>query len=243
MTWTGEIPASATTHRVTEPVFGQVRVPVYTAMMSIPITMDLIEDSAVALLPWLEARFSETIDLLRDNVILNGTGLGQPSGLLINPGGTDQPTTVNLNTSGSVITADGIVALGYSLPEQYDEDARWVFNKTSTGAAIAQLKDGQSRYLWGMGYQDSGLSPAIRGRELLGYPVNYSGFMPNAGSNAFPILFGDFRGFYLVEKVGLTVQVLRELYAETNQILLLARIRLGGVIAEPWRIRVGKTIP
>lgn len=243
VTWTGEIPASATTHRVTEPLFGQIRVPVFTAMMSIPVTNDLIEDSAVALLPWLEDRFTETIELLKDSVILAGTGISQPQGILLNPGGASQPAIVNLNTSGSVVTADGIIALGYSLPEQYDDEARWVFNKTSTGAAVAALKDGQSRYLWGMGYQDSGLAPPIRGRELLGYPVNFSGFMPNAGSNTFPIIFGDFRGYYLVNRIGLSIQVLRELYAETNQILLLARIRFGGVVAEEWRLRVGRTIP
>ena len=49
VTWTGEIPSSSTVMRVTDPVFGQSKIPVYTAMLSIPITNDMIEDSAFPL--------------------------------------------------------------------------------------------------------------------------------------------------------------------------------------------------
>jgi HK97 family phage major capsid protein len=237
VSWTGEVPASSTAHRVTEPIFGQVRIPIYTAMLSMPVTNDLIEDSAVALLPWIESRFAETYELLQDNMILNGTGISQPTGILVNPNGTDQPATVGTGSSGAM-TADGILSIAYSLPEQYDEEGRFVFNKTNCGQAIAKLKDSQNRYMWGMGYQDSGIAPPIRGKELLGYPVNFSGFMPNVGAGTFPLIFGDFRGYYLVRRVGFSVQILRELYAETNQILLLGRVRFGGMTAEPWRLKV-----
>jgi HK97 family phage major capsid protein len=225
---------------VTDPVFGSVRVPVYTAMLSMPVTQDLIEDSAVALLPWIESRFSETIELLKDNMILNGSGVGQPAGILMNPGGTGQPSTVNVGASGAV-TADGIISVGWSLPEQYDEQARWIFNKTVTGQAIAKLKDAENRYIWSMGTQDGGLSPSIQNRELLGYPVNYSGFMPDPANNAYPVIFGDLRGYYLVNRVGFSIKVLNELYAETNQVLLLGRVRFGGVVAEEFRLKIGKT--
>lgn len=238
-TWTGEIPASATVHRATQPQFGQIRIPIYTVMISIAVTNDLLEDSIVMLQEWLSDKFFETIELLKDNMVLNGTGVSQPSGILRNPGGTDEPATVALGAA-STLTADGIQSLGWSLPEQYDENGRFVFNKTNTGQALAKLKDGDGRYLWGMGTQDSGLSPAIKGRELLGYPVVFSGFAPNVDTNTYPIVFGDLRGYYLVTRVGFSVQVLRELYAETNQVLLLGRVRFGGAVAEPWRLRIGK---
>jgi HK97 family phage major capsid protein len=239
VTWTGEVPASSTTSRVTDPVFGSVRIPVFTAMLSMPVTNDMLEDSAVALLPWVESRFAETIELTKDDRFLNGTGVGQPAGILLNPGGTNQPATV-VSGNASALLADGIVALGYSLPEQYDDEARFVMNKTNTAKAVAQLKDTSNRYIWGMGYQDSGIVPPLRNRELLGYPVNFSGFMPNVGANNFPIIFGDFRGYYAVNRIGLSIQVLRELYAETNQVLLLGRIRFGGLVAEDWRLKVQK---
>ena len=75
VTNTGEVPASSTAHRVTEPVWGQVRVPVYTHMLSMPLTKDLLEDSAVDVQGYAAMKFGETIDLWRDNKTLNGTGL------------------------------------------------------------------------------------------------------------------------------------------------------------------------
>lgn len=238
VTWTGEVPSSSTVHRVTDPVFGSVRIPVYTAMLSEPVTNDLIEDSAVALEPWLEARFNETIDLLFDNMVLNGAGVGQPSGILVNPNAANNPATVNTGDA-SALTGDGLIDLTEAVPEQYDENSVLVFNKTNTGKAIRKLKDGDGRPLVSYGAGDFGLASG-RYKEVNGYPYIWSGFMPNVGANTYPIIFGDLRGYYLVRRVGFSIQVLRELYAETNQILLLGRIRFGGLVAEDWRLKIQK---
>lgn len=240
VTWTGEIPATATTARVTEPVFGQIRIPVYTSMMSMPLTNDMIEDSAFPIVGWSSGKFSETVDLVKDGVILNGTGAGQPSGILLNPGGTNQPGTVSVGSAGNY-TSDGIIAIGWTLPPQYDNNAVFVFNKTGSGKQVAQLKDGTGRYLWGAGMQDSGLVPGIRDRRLLGYDVLMNQQVADPSSSGYPLIFGDLTGYYLLNRVGFSIQVLRELYAETNQILLLGRMRLGGEVAEDWKIKVGQT--
>lgn len=239
VTWTGEVPSSSTAHRVTDPVFGQARIPVHTAMMSLPVTLDMIEDSAFPVISWASEKFAETIDILKDNVVVNGTGNLQPAGILMAPGTDDQPDVVN-SGNGTALTADGLMDLAFALPEQYDENARFYFNKTSTAKAIAKLKDADNRYLYGFGLQDSGLSPSIKGRELLGYGVTWSGLLPDVAANAHPIIFGDLRGYFLVTRVGFSIQVIREKYAEDNQIVLLGRLRLGGQTAEPFRMRVQK---
>lgn len=238
VTWTGEVPASATAHRVTEPVFGQLRIPIYTAMLSLPLTNNMVEDSLFPIVSWCSDKFSETIDLLYDNMILNGSGAAQPSGILRSPGGTNEPGTT-VSGAAAALTADGVINLAFALPPQYDKNACFCFNKTSTALAIAKLKDGDGRYLWGAGLQDSGMAvPILKGRLLLGYDVCLSEFMPNVAASAYPIIFGDLTGYYLVNRIGFSIQVLRELYAETNQILLLGRIRFGGAVAEDWKLRV-----
>lgn len=237
-TWTGEVPSSSTVHRVTDPVFGQIRIPIHTAMMSMPITNDMVEDSAFPIVSWAAGKFNETIDLLYDDMVMNGNGIGQPFGILTNPGGTDQPAIV-VTGSAATVTADGIIDLAYALPEQYDENARFVLNKTSTAKAIAKLKDSSNRYLFGYGDMDNGIAGA-RPKELIGYAFSYSGFMPDLAANAYPITFGDHRGYFLVNRIGFSVQVLRELYAETNQIVLLGRIRFGGQVAEPYKLKIQK---
>jgi HK97 family phage major capsid protein len=239
VTKTGEVPASSTVHRVTDPVFGMVKIPVHTFMMSMPLTNDMVEDSAFSLAAWVAGKFSETVDLLFDNEILNGNAIGGPAGILLNPGGADQPAIVVSGNAGT-LTPDGIINLAYSLPEQYDVNARFILNKTNTGAAIATMKDTANRYLFSTGdYGGAGIATA-RPTSLVGYPYVFSGFMPNVGANAFPIIFGDFGGYYLVNRVGFSVQVLRELYSELNQIVVLGRLRFGGQVAEPWKLKIQK---
>jgi len=232
VTWTGELPAAATTARVTEPVYGQYRIPIYTAMMSLPLSVDFVEDSASDVMGWCSTKFSETIGLLKDNMIVNGTGVAQPSGILIN---ANFVTNDVHTTAAAALTWQGILNLLYALPEQYDRSSVVVMNKTNCALALASLVDGDGRPFWSMG--NSGLVDQAINRPLLGYPVLFNAFMPNVGAGAYPIIFGDLGGYYLVNRIGLSIQVLRELYAETNQIVLLGRIRFGGQLVEDWRVR------
>lgn len=238
ITWTGEIPASATAHRVVDPVFGMIRIPVHTAMMSLPLTNDMVEDAAFPVLAWATGKFQETIELLYENMILNGTGTGQPQGILKAPGTADQPPTSPLGTAAA-ITADNIIGITYDVPPQYDGNSRFVMNKTSTGKIVALLKDQANRYLFSAGMTNADGIAASRPTTLVGYPMVWSQFMPNAGTGTFPIIFGDLTGYTLLQRIGFSIQVLRERYAEENQVVLLGRIRFGGTVTEPWKLRAG----
>ena len=198
-TFSGEVPVTSNSIRVTEPAFGQARIPIYTAMLSMPLTNNMVEDASFPLQTWCEDKFAETIRLLKENMILNGSGIGQPMGILNNPGGANQPPVV---TMGNPITADGVVKMAWSVPEQYDENLAWVFNKTNAGQYLATLKDSENRYLWGTGLQDSGLMVGADAahKVLQGYPVLFQGFMPNLGANNYPVVFGDLRGYYLIDR-------------------------------------------
>jgi HK97 family phage major capsid protein len=238
---TGEIPSSSTAARVTDPVFGQTQIQIGTWMLSMPLTNDVVEDSAFPLLNWASGKFDETIGLLYDNQIENGTGVGSnPHGILKNPGGTDEPG-VTLSGTADNIDADQLRKIPFDVPEQYiNDNTCWVMNRGNCGKAVSLLKDSQNRYL----FLDGQTYPGLVGRspdQLAGYPIVYSAFMPDIGDGKFPLIFGDLRGYYLVERIAFSVQILRELYAETNQLLMLGRLRFGGVVAEPFTLRIGKS--
>jgi len=105
----------------------------------------------------------------------------------------------------------------------------------SAKRTIDKLKDQQLRYLFAYGYQDSGLAGS-RVDTLLGYPVVYSGLMPNVANNAYPVISGDWSGYYLVNRLGLSIQVLLERYAENNKVGLVGRFRHGGRPVENWKL-------
>lgn len=242
-TWTGEIPASSTAAQVTDPTFGQTTINIFTAMMTLPISRNLMEDAGFDITAWVQQKFFETIDLFTDQTILKGTGNGQPTGIMVSPGSTfsgqPQPAVVSM---GNPFTFSGVTSVAWDVAEQYDENLGWVFNKTNVGKTLAQMVDSQGRPLWSYGYNDSGIMnpPPIRQRTLEGYPVYYSGFMPNTGANNYPVIFGDLTGYAWITRVGASIEILREILATTNQVLAVLRFRAGGQVIEPWKLRIGQ---
>lgn len=237
LSWVGEVPASPTASRATAPTFGMFECDVHTALMSLPITNDMIEDSGVAITEYIQEAFGQTVDLMGEDLILNGTGVKQPHGILENPGGLNEPQIVYSGSAASLLP-DGLKNLQYAVPPQYQANAAWVMSWMNTAKVIEQMKDANNRYLWGEGVQESGLSKSSYDRPLLSRPIAYNEFSQVPGAGTFPIVYGDLAAYYWVKRIGFSIQVLNEMYAEVNQKLLLGRIRVGGDVAEDWALAV-----
>lgn len=234
--WVDEIPSYSPSTGAEN--LGSIQISVQTAMMEYPVTRNLLEDASFDIMGWLQNKFAETIDSAIEESIISGSGIGRPAGILLNPGGTNQPGIV-VSGNASSVTADGLIDLAWSLRSRYRRNARFVFNSPSTGKAIAKLKDAQNRYLFAAGVTSDGLATA-RPSTLLGFPIIESDFMPDIAANAFPIIFGDLAGYYLVQRVGFSIEVLKEVKASQNQVSVLGRLRIGGQVAEDWRLKIQK---
>jgi HK97 family phage major capsid protein len=248
LTWTGETPATSTTHRVTDPVFGSINIPVHTAMASMPLTNVLLEDAAFDVAGVSSDLLAEAFALGEDNVFLNGTGISQPMGLLtqITTSGADSTapsyvisnSTTAITTSGDASSAVRMLNLHYALPAQYRNNAAYVMN-SATLKEVENLVDAQKRPLITSLIAGSlgadGEPTAIKAR-----PVRVDEFVPDIGSGKYPIIFGDFSGYIVLDRVGFSIQRASELYIETDITLLVARKRVGGYCTEPWRFKVMK---
>lgn len=243
LVFTGEVPASATTHRVTDQTFGEARIPVNLAMASQLISNSLIEDSAVDVMALTAQLFQENIMQDVEYYIANGTGAGQPEGLFVN---STAQTNYVIGANASTLTTLGLVALYWQTPAQYRRNGKFVFS-SSTGEVISKLTDGNQRFMWqasdmfggGLGAVQQDGSVVVQ-PKFLGMPVVITEHAPTVTTNAFPISFGDHRGYIMAERVGMTVRVLDELYAETDQKLFLLRYRFGGGLAEDYKIKLLK---
>lgn len=243
LSWTGETPSSATSHRVTDPVFGLYNIPVHTAMASMPLTNNVIEDSAFDIVGISSDLLAEAFALGENDAGWNGSGIAQPMGLLTKVDVTGEGPASVVSGSATALLAGGLIDLAYKLPAQYERNAKWYFAK-QTEKEIRKLRSdsgagaGTGDYLWPVYPQvgNFGATP----RELLGYPTVRDEFLPAIAGNAYPIVFGDMNGYLLLDRVGISIQRLSELYAETNITLLLARKRVGGNVIEPWRMYVQK---
>lgn len=243
-TWTGEIPSSDTVAAVDNTnLLGNVEIPIHTAMLTCPFSKNLAEDSAFPIQAWLENELNQVIELLYEDMILNGTGIAQPTGILQGAAYTavtGRPETV-LSGAAGALAYDGLIGLQTALAPQYEnERTRWVMNKKSTLAALMKLKDGSNRPLFSTGVTNDGLM-VRRERVLLGDEIVLSQFMPDVGASNFPIIYGDLGGYYLANRIGFTMQVLDQTAAKRNQFELVGRVRFGGQPVEHWRLKIQKS--
>jgi HK97 family phage major capsid protein len=236
MTWVDENPSSDSETDASDNDPGMLEIYVRTGMAGKKISNNLVEDSAFDIIAYIQELFVEAFGLGENDTFLNGSGIGRPYGLF-NSGNPQFPSTVN-SGHASQVTADGLIDLFFGLPKQYRNSAIWMMN-SQTAKATRKLKDAQNRYLWDAMSQ-GGLTTKGDQDQLLGKPVEIDEFCPDVAANAYPIAFGDFKGYYVLDRVGMSIQILREKYAERNQIKILARKRVGGQVGEKFRFRIQK---
>jgi HK97 family phage major capsid protein len=238
VTWIdAEVPTSAEV-AATNFETASIKVPVDTVMARTDVSRNLLEDSGVPVVNLVQELFSEAFALDEDEQFIIGHGGGRPQGVLGNrvgnvPSPVDGVSTVN-SGHASQLTADGIFDLVYDLPAQYLGGAIHVGSRF-TFRDVRKLKDGGGDYLWQQGIAQG--APPI----LIGYDYNMNEVMPRVAADAYPLIFGNWRGYLIADRVGLTIERVSD--TDTigkNKIALFGRRRLGGQVMMPWMFRVQK---
>jgi HK97 family phage major capsid protein len=238
ITWTGEIPSSTSVHLVTDATYGQVDIPINTAMASQPVSNNLIEDSAFDVMSIVNQDLAEAFALGEDDAFINGDGISKPMGILTQVDVAGKGPASVLSGASGAVAADGLIDLWGALPSQYSgPNTRWVMS-TATLVDIKQLKDGDNRYL--LDAMSTGNLQSPIAQILIDRPILRDEFMPAVAGGAYPIIFGDFGGYIIADRVGFSVMVSRELLMRTNQTLVVGRKRVGGQIAEEYKLKVQK---
>ena len=203
---------------------------------------------------WLVDRASEELAIQEGAAFISGNGTKKPTGFLNGaPSSNDDSgsperafgtlkylATGDANGFGSLSTtspehypADVLWQTVYDLRAGYRMNARWVMNSATAGV-IRRFKDADGRYLWQDSLQAG--QPAL----LCGYPVTIAEDMPDIGSNAFPVAFGDFdRGYLVADSFSVRVTVDSNI-TTPGQIKFYVRKRVGGKIRDDHAIRLVK---
>lgn len=257
--WQGSSPITTATE-ATNPIAGNLRIPVNLYTLDIICTREQIEDNAFDLLGWVSKKATEVGILDQEKAYTVGTGLDQPVGFTQHPAFTTAVgSTVKVNNStytGMKITSGvsaaltwpipsdsldpttyGLLGMSTNLPTQYEVGAKWFANKKTYGNVMG-LTDSNGRPLW-YGTDASPFPQFIAGfpASLLGYPVVRNVFMPNVGASAYPMVLGNMGGYFIVDRVGITVEVFRETLAQYDQVLIHLRMRTGGQLVDYYKLR------
>lgn len=228
-TMVAEIPSSEGVGE-TEPAFEMVGINVHTAKMETFLSRNFIADSAFAVETWLANEFRRAATLGKDDKFLTGSGVNEPIGIVNDAGITSVDSGSDTN-----ITADGVKDWIYDLAAQYHQGASIALSLSAL-KAIRKLKDGENRYLWdaGNGGLVGGIPPTIEG-----FPYRVTDFLDTAFTDLnIPAIFGQFRHFWVVNRMDLSMQVLKEVKARQNQDGFLGFLRFTGAVTVPEAFRL-----
>lgn len=173
----------------------------------------------------------------QEKAFLTGSGASQPLGVFTaSASGVTTARDVSTGNSSTAPTMDGLISAKYSLKGQYWNNADWIFHRDVL-AVVSKLKDGDGQYMW---------RESVREGEpdrLLGRPVMMSEYAPNTMTSGLYVgILGDFSNYWVADALDFQVQVLKELYAETNQTGYIGRLETDGapVLAEAFaRVKLG----
>ncbi len=122
--------------------------------------------------------------------------------------------------AATAIGADGLFEAKYGLKESYRRAAEWMFSRTAV-KQIAKLKDGNGQYLW---------EPSLKAGEadrILGLPYVESEYVPNTFTSGLYVgILANWQYYWIADALDMEMQVLKELYALSNQDGFVARLKM-----------------
>lgn len=199
----------------------------------VKIGEDELMDTDVALESLIVDSFARAIAEAEDRAFVVGQGHNsqQPEGILLTSAGIER---VDAKTVKAV-TTDDILSLIYAVPAQYRRNGVLLVN-SQTELALRLLKDKNDQYLWQPSLQ------AGRPNTFAGFPVYNQEDIPSIPAETTPAdvaIFGDLRsGYRILDRLGITIQRLTELYAEYGLIGFRVHYRVGGGVIRPNALRV-----
>ena len=197
--------------------FGRVTLAAFKLAVGTKITNELLSDSYYNLEAELIAMFSRSIAAAEESAFISGNGTTEPQGIL-----TALSATASgfITTNGAEISADDIINLQYTLKRPYRKNAVFLCSDAAI-SHLRKLKDSTQNFIW---------QPSLTEAEpptLLGAKVYTSPFMPSLESGACPILYGDFKDYFVIGDRGeRTVRPIHELFSlmDCTGYLMLGRV-------------------
>jgi HK97 family phage major capsid protein len=190
------------------PTLAQPTVPVHEAKGFIPFSIRVGQDYP-GFADEMSRLLMEGYDELQAQKFAVGTGTNEPFGIIT---ALDANTNVEVKvgTNGSLAGSDVNKVWG-ALPDRYKANATWVMNE-GVANDFASLANNNN---W------SNFTVDLTGQveQIRNHPVEFSSYFPSAlttGAGANVAVVGDFRNFLIVDRIGMTVELVPHLFDATT---------------------------
>ncbi len=204
--------------------FGKRELRPHPVAKLLKVSKKLVRTSALPIETIINDRMAYKFGVTCEKAYMTGDGAQKPLGMFT-ASADGIPTSRDVSTGNTTtsVTWDGLINAKYSVKAQYWPNSAWVFHRDAL-KQISKLKDGDGQYLWRPSQREA--DPDM----ILGRPMEVSEYAPNTFTTGLYVgLFGDLSYYWIADALDMTVQVLRELYAATNQDGFIARQETDGM--------------
>lgn len=181
------------------------------------VSLSLVNNAQFDIVSYVINKVAESIAKFLEKELISGTGSNALTGIM-----TD--TNVTKVEATTVIGADDLIKAQITVPQVFQNGCRWLMN-TNTLLKFRQLKDGNNRYL----LQDDIVNGF--GYTLLGKPVMISDNMSDD-----KVVYGDFSAMYVNIHEDVNIQVLKEHYATSHCVGVVAWAEMDAKVIEPQKL-------
>lgn len=206
--------------------YDQVTLTPFEIATFVEVSKQLVEDAAYDVEGEIRNAFAEDIGIKEGAAFIAGDGIGKPKGILKAAGITE----VISGAAGTLGANPGdlLIEVYSRLPTAYAQNGAWLMNR-KTLATVRKLKDASGAYLW---------QPSLavgQPATILGRPIIEAVDADDVGAGKYPIVFGDFSGYRIVDRVGVSVLVDPFSRAKNGITVFHCRKRVGGDVTNPDR--------
>ena len=219
--WTTEL---ATGSEDSTMSFGKRELNPHPLAKRLKVSNKLLAMSAMPIDALVRSRLAYKFAVTQEKACMTGTGVNQYLGIFTaSANGITTARDVSTGNTTTAITFDGLIEAKFSLKGAYWNQADWIFHRDAV-KMIAKLKNGEGDYIWRESVRDG------EPDRLLGRPVMMSEYAPNTFTTGLYVgMLGDYSNYWIADALDFQVQVLKELYAETNQTGYIGRLESDGM--------------
>jgi HK97 family phage major capsid protein len=207
-----------------EESFGEVILDAYKLSASILATDEMLEDSAIDLEEHIRTFFAERIGEAEEEAFVRGNGKGKPLGLIY-----QAPMGAISELEGD-ITLDDILNLEYSVKQAYRDNAVWLMSEDAYHK-LRRIPHYDGRPLW---------NPNLKEGEpeyLFGHRIYICKSMDDVAPGSIPVMFGDFRFFWIGDRGKRVIKRLVERYADRGQVAFITTERVDAKLVLPDAVK------
>lgn len=189
------------------PTFAQPSIDIFMARGFVPISIEAMEDEAN-----VTANVGELLaggrEVLESSAFINGTGTGQPWGIVAALTGTSSEIAT---ATGDTLAVGDIYGAWGALPTRYRRNATWLGN-TLIYNRVRQFDTAGGSALWAT--LGNGTPDGLLGRRVL-ESEDMTGTITAAQNNRV-LVVGDFSNFVIADRLGMTTEFIPHLFGTAN---------------------------